>query len=134
MKNKKKYNFYTVKNQKLILKSILLPPNILENQLFIKVNFCGVCGSDISMIKFGSQRINDQTVLGHEIVGTIVKVGNNLKNKNILGSRYCFGADIKNNCLNLNLQKCVYCNSGNPNLCICPSAISKKLTVVLQSL
>ncbi len=60
-----------------------------KSEILIEVKSCGICGSDLKILDFGSSRVKNGTVLGHEISGKIIK--NNKKNskKNVI-----LGADI----------------------------------------
>ncbi|MEB6118703.1 galactitol-1-phosphate 5-dehydrogenase [Mammaliicoccus sciuri] len=57
-------------------------PEINENQVLIKVAYCGVCGSDLDRYFKGKVHFFPIT-LGHEFSGTIEKVGTGVKNFNI---------------------------------------------------
>jgi len=48
-------------------------PEILEGEVLIRVGACGICGTDIKKVKQGIVR--PPQILGHEIAGTVVKVG-----------------------------------------------------------
>lgn len=72
----------------------------------IKTHGCGLCGSDI--VKFRQKSVKDGTVLGHEIVGEIVKINSKTKFKvgdKIISSHHipCF--------------KCDYCKNENYSMC-----------------
>lgn len=75
----------------------------------LKVVSCAVCGSDQRIFKEGNSRITEPRVLGHEIAGEVVELGNNVK-KFKIGDRLSVGADIP--CGN-----CSFCNNGQPNCC-----------------
>lgn len=86
-------------------------PGALEDgQVEIKVEYCGICHSDLSMIEndWGASRY--PLVPGHEVVGKVVSVGRNIQRHKIgdtvgLGwhSGYC--------------DHCRYCEQGEHNLC-----------------
>lgn len=79
-----KYN-----NKKLLLEKNLL--KFSKKDVVIRIRSCGICGSDINILKNGSHRVSDGRVMGHEIVGQILNFDkkNGPKNRNIL-----LGADI----------------------------------------
>ena len=54
-------------------------PEINENEVLLKVKSTAVCGTDIRMYKNGVDHINENKplILGHEIAGTIEKIGSN---------------------------------------------------------
>ena len=126
MKNNPKFVYYNIKDKSLIKKFDYNYPTVSPKQILLKVNFCGVCGSDISMINKGSKRINKKTILGHEIIGTVIEIGKQIKDKSILHNRFCLGADIKFNCLNYT-NNCEYCKNDNANLCNYPQAIGHEI-------
>ena len=53
-------------------------PQCGENEAILKVEACAVCGSDIRIYHYGSDRVNFPAVMGHEIAGQIVQVGKNV--------------------------------------------------------
>jgi L-iditol 2-dehydrogenase len=52
-------------------------PAIGEGEVLIKIHTCGICGTDLKKIHTGSH--NAPRVFGHEMSGTIVKVGEDVK-------------------------------------------------------
>lgn len=48
-------------------------PEIGEGEVLFRVAACGICGTDIKKIKQGF--VNPPRILGHELAGTVVKVG-----------------------------------------------------------
>lgn len=48
-------------------------PEIGEGEVLFRVAACGICGTDIKKIKQGF--VNPPQILGHELAGTVVKVG-----------------------------------------------------------
>ena len=94
------------KDQKLKLREVEVP-QISSDEALIKVDVCGVCGSDLVKIK--NNLVKEGTILGHEIVGTIVEVGNQIKrwDKN---QKVVIGHHVP--CLT-----CHFCRSGNFSMC-----------------
>ena len=43
-----------------------------KSEILIEVKSCGICGSDLKILDFGSSRVKSGTVLGHEISGKII--------------------------------------------------------------
>lgn len=78
----------------------------------IKVERASICGSDIQLFKWTetAKKIAQLPFIpGHEIAGTIFKVGKNVKNFKI-GDKVC--------CENhFFCGECVVCKSGNPDIC-----------------
>jgi len=93
-------------------------PKINKNQILLKVNSCGICGSDIKfeegtsvkIDKGGNKRSMDYPmIIGHEFVGTVVEVGENV-------SDYEFGERL-NVMPNLPCGQCYYCQIGHHEMC-----------------
>jgi propanol-preferring alcohol dehydrogenase len=51
------------------------PPPLEPDQLLVRVDACGICGTDLHVMEGKSFRPNLPFVLGHEPVGTVVEVG-----------------------------------------------------------
>lgn len=87
-------------------------PSIKEDEVLIKVEYVGICGSDVHYYengKIGSYVVNGDFVLGHEMAGKVVKVGKNVKNLKI--------NDKVTVEPGLTCGKCEYCKTGRYNLC-----------------
>jgi L-iditol 2-dehydrogenase len=81
-------------------------PQINDNELLVKVQVCGICGSDVMewyRIKTAPR------VLGHEMTGDIVKVGKNVKNFKV-GDRIFVSHHIPCN-------TCDYCKNDQHTIC-----------------
>ena len=48
-------------------------PKLDINEALLRVESCGICGSDIKILKHGNHRIKRGQIIGHEISGKIVK-------------------------------------------------------------
>lgn len=87
-------------------------PAIEDNEVLVRVDAVGICGSDLHYYQHG--RIGDFVVegdfiLGHEAAGEVVKVGKGVKNLKI-GDRVAL--EPGKTC-----GKCEHCKSGKYNLC-----------------
>lgn len=83
-----------------------------ENEVLVKVEYVGICGSDLHYYESG--RIGDFVVeppfvLGHEAGGTVVEVGSNVKNLKA-GDRVAL--EPGKTC-----GECEFCKIGKYNLC-----------------
>ena len=84
--------------------------NLGNEEVDIKVHYCGICHSDLSMLNNDWGQTTYPFVPGHEVVGEIVAVGNQVKNLKIgdfVGLGWYSGA-------------CMYCHEcmdGNHHLC-----------------
>jgi len=97
-----------VYDKKEQLKLANLPmPQIEDDEALLKVDFCGVCGSDLVKIKKGL--VPEGTVLGHEVVGTIVEIGSQVKKWSNL-QKVVVAHHVP--CLN-----CYFCKSSNFSMC-----------------
>ena len=78
-----------------------------DNDLFVKLKACGICGSDIEKV-FGAYGMSSGR-LGHEPAGEVIKVGKNIKNFSI-GDRVFVHHHVS--CSN-----CHYCRNGDFTMC-----------------
>lgn len=86
------------------------PGPLGEDQVEIKVSHCGICHSDLSMLDNEWNRSTYPLVPGHEATGTIVAVGDHVRNLKA-GQRVGLGW-FSGSCMT-----CHQCLSGNHNLC-----------------
>lgn len=84
-------------------------PEINDDEVLIKVKYCGICGSDWSIYtgKYVPERL--PLVTGHEIFGTVAQMGRNVSGISV-GERV--SADIVINC-----GTCYFCRRGDGLLC-----------------
>lgn len=85
-------------------------PEISENEVLIKVEACGVCHTELDEIEGRTAPPRFPIVLGHEVAGSIARIGKKVKNWSI-GDRVGVGW-IYSAC-----GECAKCRSGNENLC-----------------
>ncbi len=104
----KAYAAYESKGE---LKSFEYDPGVLlEEEIEIKVEYCGICHSDLSMLNNEWAMTQYPLVPGHEVVGTIAAVGNRVKNLAV-GQKVGLGW-FSRSCLT-----CEWCIGGDQNLC-----------------
>lgn len=87
-------------------------PTAGAGQAVIKLEYVGVCGSDVHYLEFG--RIGDFVVegdfiLGHECAGVVTEIGEGVTDLKV-GDRVCLEPGF-------GCGKCDYCKSGHYNLC-----------------
>jgi len=92
--------------EKLIVKDIV-EPNFNDNQVLVKVSYCGVCGSDVD--RFRGKVHQFPLVMGHEFSGIIEKAGQNVADFQV-GNRVAVAPLIPCN-------TCENCLSGKPSHC-----------------
>ncbi|MFX1557303.1 MAG: alcohol dehydrogenase catalytic domain-containing protein, partial [Promethearchaeota archaeon] len=64
--------------RKVIIREDLPNPEIGPDEVLIKVQKCGICGSDIGSYLTGAME-SQQIILGHEFSGEIVELGEKVK-------------------------------------------------------
>ena len=54
-------------------------PEINDQELLVKIKACAICGTDIRTFHHGSDLITPPMITGHELAGTVVKLGKKAK-------------------------------------------------------
>lgn len=85
-------------------------PALAAGQVLVKVNYAGICGSDMHEYVGGTYPIRKQPVLGHEFAGTVIEVGDGVT-KVKAGDRVAVEPLIP-------CGQCVNCRRGFSNLCV----------------
>lgn len=93
---------------KMVLKEIPVP-EITDDEVLIKIKYCGICGSDWSIYKGKYAKDKLPLITGHEFWGTIEQAGKNVKGFKV-GDRVA--ADICLTC-----GTCYFCRRGDGLLC-----------------
>lgn len=87
-------------------------PTPKEDEALLKVYCIGVCGSDVHYYehgKIGRYVVESPIILGHELAGEVVQVGEKVKNV-FVGDRVAVEPGIT-------CGRCEHCKSGRYNLC-----------------
>jgi L-iditol 2-dehydrogenase len=84
-------------------------PQPAPQEVLIRVEACGICGSDVHGYDGSSGRRIPPLVMGHEAAGTIESVGSDVSNFH-KGDRVTFDSTIY-------CGECEYCRKGLMNLC-----------------
>ncbi|KAK4124670.1 GroES-like protein [Parathielavia appendiculata] len=87
-----------------------------ETDVDIKITHCGICGSDLHTLRSGWGPTNYPCCVGHEIVGTVVRVGSKAEGGLKVGDRVGVGAQ-SDSCLGRKGGDCEACASGMENYC-----------------
>jgi propanol-preferring alcohol dehydrogenase len=93
----------------LRLKDLPLP-QLLPDQVLVRVSACGVCRTDLHVLDGELDRPKLPLVLGHEVVGTIAAVGDRVE-------RFQVGDRVGVPWLGAADGTCRYCLRGQENLC-----------------
>ncbi len=109
---------YVTKNREMSFGEAEMP-TVRDNEVLIKMKFCGVCGSDVHFYEHGEPEFPDvyPFILGHEGAGEVVKVGSAVTTHKI-GDRVAIEPGIP-------CRTCEWCTGGRYNLCpdvVFPSA------------
>ncbi|WP_239616177.1 2,3-butanediol dehydrogenase [Cohnella mopanensis] len=85
-------------------------PALQEGMVKVKVEFAGICGSDMHEYMAGPYPIRKQPVIGHEFSGTVIQVGEGVTDTKV-GDRVAIEPLIA-------CGTCVNCKRGFANLCV----------------
>jgi 2-desacetyl-2-hydroxyethyl bacteriochlorophyllide A dehydrogenase len=96
-------------NQPLILEEVEVP-KIGPGELLIRVKACGVCASDLKMVKGIVPDVDPPRILGHNISGEVADVGPGIGEFRA-GERVCIHVFVT-------CGECFYCRAGEENNCI----------------
>jgi L-iditol 2-dehydrogenase len=84
-------------------------PRPAEDELLIRIQACGICGSDVHGYDGSTGRRLPPMVMGHEAAGLVESVGSAVANFRV-GDRVTFDSTVY-------CGKCFYCLRGQVNLC-----------------
>ncbi|MDL1969039.1 MAG: alcohol dehydrogenase catalytic domain-containing protein, partial [Deltaproteobacteria bacterium] len=98
------------KSGELLRQLDIAKPEPGPEQLLIRITACGVCRTDLHIIDGELNRPRLPLVMGHEIIGTVIKKGLKVK-------RFSIGDRVGVPWLGYTCGKCKYCCSGKENLC-----------------
>jgi alcohol/geraniol dehydrogenase (NADP+) len=97
--------------QEALVQIAFTPGALRPEQVQVKVESCGICHSDLSMLDNDWGNSSYPLVPGHEVVGIVEKMGDQVKGLSV-GDRVGIGW-FSGSCLS-----CRPCLSGNHNLCV----------------
>lgn len=81
-----------------------------KNQIRIKVDYCGVCRTDLHIVEGELKPVKLPVIIGHQIVGRVDKIGAEVK-------KFKIGDLIGLPWLGKTCGNCSYCKKGLENLC-----------------
>lgn len=85
-------------------------PEVLDNQVKIKVAYTGICGTDIHTFTGEYRNSKTPVVLGHEFSGVVVEVGKDVKKVKV-------GDKVTSETTFTTCGECEYCLEKDYNLC-----------------
>jgi propanol-preferring alcohol dehydrogenase len=85
-------------------------PTPASNQVLIQVQTCGICRTDLHIVDGELPQPKLPLILGHQIVGTIVEIGERVQSFQV-------GDRVGVPWLGHTCQQCRYCLKGQENLC-----------------
>lgn len=95
----------------MVMRDVECPmPN--KGQVQVKVEYCGICGSDVHYYKdgkIGDHVLDHDIILGHEVSGVVTAIGQEVTELKI-GDRVALEPGIA-------CGKCEFCKTGHYNLC-----------------
>lgn len=99
---------YLIAPTQFEVRSVSLPM-LPADGVLLKVEACGVCGSDLRRWKEGPSAGGESLIVGHEIAGIVSAVGGRVKDYG-RGDRLAVAPDV-------HCGHCYYCEHGLYNLC-----------------
>src|SRR5215469_4924333 len=84
-------------------------PELEPDEVLVRVQACGICGSDVHGMDGSSGRRIPPIIMGHEAAGVIAEVGNSVSGWS-KGDRVTFDSTVS-------CGECWYCRRGQLNLC-----------------
>ena len=99
--------YYGTRNARVEDRPVPVPG---PNQLLVKINYCGICGSDMEIYR-NPDKQKPPIVLGHENVGTVVSVGDGVTDYQVGDILLC---GPPKHCA----EDCPSCRAGRSNICL----------------
>lgn len=94
----------------LVIKNVAKPVIAKDDDVIIEVELCSICGTDVHIMSVPpGYKATPGTILGHELVGKIVEVGNKVSTVKV-GDRVVVNP-------NDYCGVCDYCKNNQPNFC-----------------
>ena len=87
-------------------------PSLKSGEVMVKLEYVGICGSDVHYLEHGAIGdfvVNGDFILGHECAGTVVELGESVKNLKV-GDKVA----LEPGCT---CGQCEFCKTGRYNLC-----------------
>jgi len=114
-KNKASAVIFNGANKPLTEKEFSIPEKINPYEALVEISLSTICGSDVHTW-LGHRSFPTPSILGHEMVGKIIKLGKNLK-KDFNGKKLSVGDRITWS-MTASCQNCFFCKNNLPQKCI----------------
>lgn len=85
-------------------------PRCGPGEVKLKVGACAICGTDVRIFFHGQKNVRPPAIVGHEIAGTIVEIGDGVQGLRV-GQKACVITPV-------GCGRCRYCRAGRHNLCV----------------
>ncbi|MFX1247143.1 MAG: zinc-dependent alcohol dehydrogenase family protein [Promethearchaeota archaeon] len=92
-------------------------PNLGKNDLLVKINYCGICGTDLHIYQGQVPFVKYPLIGGHEFSGKVKSIGSNVTEFSI-GDRIAVNPNLS--CKDKRLppkEYCYYCKKNRPHFC-----------------
>lgn len=91
-------------------------PDPSNDEVLVRVEACTLCGSDLHSYE-GRRKVPTPTILGHEIIGRIVALGDTHAGVDLSGAKLQVG-DRVTWAIVASCDQCFYCSRGLPQKCL----------------
>ena len=112
--NESKIIIFNGKNKPFEEKSMKINQSIGENEVLVQITLSTICGSDVHTWR-GHRPFPTPCVLGHEMVGKIIKLGKNIA-KDFVGNNLTLNDRITWS-MTVGCSNCFFCKNGLPQKC-----------------
>lgn len=103
-------NCITLQEPFKIISGDTIMPVLEEDEVLLKTNFIGLCGTDLSSYKGSMPLVSYPRIPGHEVGATIIKKGSNVPDSFLVGDQVT--VNPYSSC-----GQCVACKAGRFNTC-----------------
>ena len=93
-------------------------PEVPAEGLLLKVEACGLCGSDLRTLRSGHRNVVFPWTIGHEVCGIVAQLGDNYQGRWQVGERLAIGPNVY-------CGVCEFCKKGAYELCDNPRELAQ---------
>lgn len=99
-----------LKNPREFFVSEIEKPKCPDKGLLLKVEYCGLCGSDLRTLFSGHKNVRMPAVIGHEVSGIVECVGDGYSGEFVPGDKLAVAPNVY-------CGKCAFCRMGKYEFC-----------------